>query len=226
MISDLLYERGGTKLGEYYLPLKNAQPKDFAKLMVKARELRPSFIFSTVVGESMAHLYQAYADAGFDPAVMPIASLTTSETDIKQMGAHLGAGHISAATYFQSVDTALNRQCIAQYRAMFGQEQVTDRCWEAAYFQVHLLAKAILSAGSTEVDDVLQAMRGLEFEAPQGRVRVDAHNHHTYLYSRIGRANVLGQFDILYESQNALKPDPYAIAPRQNEWSSDTGRAL
>ena len=226
LISDLLYERGGTKLGEYYLPLKNAQPKDFAKLMVKARELRPSFIFSTVVGESMAHLYQAYADAGFDPAVMPIASLTTSETDIKQMGAHLGAGHISAATYFQSVDTALNRQCIAQYRAMFGQEQVTDRCWEAAYFQVHLLAKAILSAGSTEVDDVLQAMRGLEFEAPQGRVRVDAHNHHTYLYSRIGRANVLGQFDILYESQNALKPDPYAIAPRQNEWSSDTGRAL
>jgi branched-chain amino acid transport system substrate-binding protein len=89
-----------------------------------------------------------------------------------------------------------------------------------------LLAKAIVSAGSTEVEDVLQAMRGLEFEAPQGRVRVDAHNHHTYLFSRIGRANAQGQFDILYESQSALKPDPYAVAPRLNDWTSAAGRPL
>ncbi|KPX08220.1 transporter substrate-binding domain-containing protein [Pseudomonas savastanoi] len=224
LMSDLLYERGGSKLGEYYLPLKNARPEDFARLMVKARELKPSFIFSTVVGDTMAHLYQAYADAGFDPAVMPIASVTTSETDIQQMGVHLGTGHISAATYFQSIDTPLNRQCIAQYREMFGQHQVTDRCWEAAYFQVHLLAKAIARAGSTEVEDVLQTMRGLEYDAPQGRVRIDEHNHHTYLYSRIGRANGDGQFDILYESQKALKPDPYAVAPDFNGWSSLTGR--
>jgi branched-chain amino acid transport system substrate-binding protein len=74
------------------------------------------------------------------------------------------------------------------------------------------------------VEDVLQAMRGLEFEAPQGRIRVDANNHHTYLFSRIGRANVEGQFDILYESQSALKPDPYAIAPNFNEWSGSVGR--
>ncbi len=223
LMSDLLYERGGTKLGEYYLPLKNARPADFAKLMEKAKELKPSFIFSTVVGETMGHLYQAYADAGFDPAVMPIASLTTTETDIQQMGAQLGAGHISAATYFQSVDTPINRQCIDLYRDLFGQHQVTDRCWEAAYFQVHLLAKAIVLAGSTEVWDVLQAMRGLEFDAPQGRIRVDADNHHTYLHSRIGRANTQGQFDILYESKSALKPDPYAIAPNFNDWSSSAG---
>ncbi len=107
---------------------------------------------------------------------------------------------------------------------MFGQHQVTDRCWEAAYFQVHLLAKAIARAGSTDVESVLQTMRGLEYDAPQGRVRIDEHNHHTYLYSRIGRANADGQFDILYESQKALKPDPYAVAPDFNGWSSLTGR--
>jgi Periplasmic binding protein domain len=32
-----------------------------------------------VVGESTVHLYQAYADFGFDPRNMPIASLTTTE---------------------------------------------------------------------------------------------------------------------------------------------------
>lgn len=223
LMSDLLYERGGTKLGEYYLPLKNARPEDFAKLMIKARELQPSFIFSTVVGETMGHLYRAYAEAGFDPKVMPIGSLVTTETDIQHIGAELVKGHITAATYFQSVDTPANQLCIAQYRERFGQHQVTDRCWEAAYFQVHLLAKAMVRAGSIEVESVLQAMRGLEIDAPQGRVRVDANNHHTYLFSRIGRANAEGQFDILYESQRALKPDPYAIAPSFNDWSTQAG---
>ncbi|PLX75669.1 MAG: amino acid ABC transporter substrate-binding protein [Azoarcus sp.] len=224
LMIDLLYERGGTKLGEYYLPLKNAKPQDFSKLMGKAKELKPSFIFATVVGETMGHLYRAYAEAGFNPAEMPIASLITSETDIQQMGVQFGTGHISAATYFQSIDTPINRNCIAEYRKLFGQHQVTDRCWEASYFQVHLLAKAISRAGSTEVEDVLRAIGGLEVEAPQGRVRVDEHNHHTYLFSRIGRADAGGQFDILYESQTALKPDPYAIAPRFNYWSGLGGR--
>ncbi|MCS3472055.1 branched-chain amino acid transport system substrate-binding protein [Pseudomonas sp. JUb42] len=219
LMSDLLYEHGGTKLGEYYLPL-SAGPHDFDKLIEKARQLQPSFIFATVVGRSMNHLYRAYAEADLDPARMPIASLVTTETDIQEMGPELAMGHISAASYFQSVDTPLNRRVIAEYRERFGQHQVTDRCWESAYFQVHLLAKALRQAQGEDVEDVLQAMRGLELDAPQGRVRVDPDNHHTALFSRIGRVNRDGQFDLLRESRQAIKPDPYAIAPGLNDWSS------
>ncbi|WP_122693460.1 transporter substrate-binding protein, partial [Pseudomonas viridiflava] len=48
LMSDLLYERGGQKLGEYYLPLKNARPEDFARLMIKARELKPDVVLMDV----------------------------------------------------------------------------------------------------------------------------------------------------------------------------------
>ena len=52
--------------------------------------LSPDIIFSTVVGKSTVHLYQAYADFGFDPRNMPIASLTTTEAEIRAMGAGVG----------------------------------------------------------------------------------------------------------------------------------------
>lgn len=225
LMSDLLYENDGTKLGEYYLPM-NAGRADFDKLMAKASKLQPSFIFSTIVGSSMRHLYEAYANAGLNPGSMPIASLVTSETEIQQIGADLVADHISAATYFQSVDTPANQRSVAEYQARFGAYQVTDMCWDAAYFQVHLLAQALRNAQSEDVSDILQALRGMEFDASQGRIRVDADNHHCFLFSRIGKANAQGQFDILQESRHNLKPDPYAISPSLDGWSVSRERRL
>ncbi|WVM91493.1 transporter substrate-binding protein [Halopseudomonas pachastrellae] len=157
---------------------------------------------------------------------MPIASLVTSETEIQQIGADLVTDHISAATYFQSVDTPANQRSVAEYQARFGAHQVTDMCWDAAYFQVHLLAQALRNAQSEDVSDILQALRGMEFDACQGRIRVDADNHHCFLFSRIGKANAQGQFDILQESRHNLKPDPYAISPSLDGWSVSRERRL
>ena len=59
-------------------------------------------IFSTVVGDSTVYLYQALLEAGLDPKVMPIASLTTTEAEVRAMGFDVADGHITAAPYFQS----------------------------------------------------------------------------------------------------------------------------
>jgi branched-chain amino acid transport system substrate-binding protein len=69
----------------------------------------PDALFSTVVGQATAYFYQAYAAAGFDPSVMPIASLTTSEAEVKLMGSDVACGHIMAAPYFESVNTPRQR---------------------------------------------------------------------------------------------------------------------
>jgi branched-chain amino acid transport system substrate-binding protein len=60
--------------------------------------------------------------------------------------------------------------------------------------------------------DVLRKMvMQTDFDAPQGHVSVDAQNGHTSLWSRIGRANSIGQFDIVYESTQQVAADPYLI---------------
>lgn len=211
IMADFILERpDGKKLGERYVKL-DATPKDFEPIVRDIKAKQPDFVFSTVVGEGTRLLYQAYADAGLDPATMPIASLTTCEAEVSQMGAGLAAGHFTAAPYFQSIDTEINRQVLARFRHRFGNEVEPNMCWEAAYFQVHLFARALRQSGSDEIDRLLPFLLDSEYDAPQGRVRICAGNHHTRLYPRIGRVGADGRFEVVAEWPSGVEPDPYLV---------------
>ena len=168
-------------------------------------------MFSTVVGKGTQLLYQAYADVGLDPAKMPIASLTTCEAEVSEMGLGVAAGHITAAPYFQSVANHINSDCLARFRTFGRGEVEPNMCWEAAYFQVHMFANAMRHSGSDEIDTLLPYLLGSEFDAPQGRVRIDPSNHHTRLYPRIGRVGDDGRFAIVAESLVGVDADPYLV---------------
>lgn len=85
---------------------------------------------------------------------------------------------------------------------------VANAGWEAAYFQVHLFMSAMKLSGSDAIDVLMPNLLGLEYEAPQGRVRIDPSNHHTCLYPRIGIVNSTGQFTIVRQATRAVHPDP------------------
>ncbi len=211
IVREMLRQRDGIIVAERYVDLR-AQPTDFTILMRDVRKLRPDVIFSTVVGEATAYFYRAYADAGFDPKTMPIASLTTSEAEIKLMGADVACGHVTAAPYFEAVDTADNRSFVARYKKRFGADEPTNLCVEAAYFQVHVFARALAEVNSMDPDVLRPVVLGSEFDAPQGRITIDGDSNHTTLWTRLGRANKAGQFDIIKESLQSVKPDPYLIS--------------
>lgn len=219
IMSDLILERGGEKVAEHYLPL-DAPWEEYLAVARRIKALAPDFIFSTVVGDGTAQFYRAYRELGLDPARMPIGSLTTSEAEVQQMGAELAEGHITSAVYFQSVASPLNERCVRKCRQRYGDTVVTNMCWEAAYFQTHLLANALRRAESDSVRELLRVLPGSEFLAPQGQVRIDEDNHHTYLRPRIGRANRQGQFDILEEAKTWVRPDPYLVDHTLQDWST------
>ncbi|WOD13798.1 transporter substrate-binding domain-containing protein [Paraburkholderia kirstenboschensis] len=219
VMSDLILERGGEKVDETYLPL-DAPWESYLDVAKRIKQLAPDFIFSTVVGEGIPHLYRAFAQVGLDPYRTPIASHMTSEAEIALMGNDLAHGHITSAAYFQSVDTPANHDAVARYQARFGEDQPTNMCWEAAYFQMHLLADAIRRVGSDDPTLLLRVLPGLEFDAPQGRVRIDEHNNHTYLHPLIGRVDVHGRFDIIGRAPERVKADPYVVSHRTPAWTA------
>ncbi len=211
IMRELLRQRRGEVVGEHYLDL-GARPSEFRLLMRDVRNSSPDVIFSTVVGQATAYLYQAYAEAGFNPRLMPIASLTTSEAEVKLMGADVACGHITAAPYFESVKTPDNLSFVSRYKRRFGDDEPTNLCVEAAYFQVHVFARALAEANSMDPDVMRPIVLGSEFDAPQGRIAIDTDNSHTNLWTRLGRANAAGQFDVVKESLWAVKPDPYLVS--------------
>jgi branched-chain amino acid transport system substrate-binding protein len=218
IMSDFVLERpGGSKLGERYVRL-DADGRDFLPIVREIRDMQPDFVFSTVVGQGTRLLYRAFADAGLDPAKIPIASLTTCEAEVSEMEAGIATGHITAAPYFQAVKGAINEACLARFRALYGDEIQPNMCWEAAYFQVHMFARAMQRSGSDKVDRLLPHLLGSEFDAPQGRVRVDPSNHHTRLYPRIGRVGEDGRFVVIAESTKGVDADPYLVNHASNDW--------
>ena len=222
IMSDFILERpGGAKLAERYVRL-DATERDFLPIVRDIKEKQPDFVFSTVVGKGTRMLYQAYADAGLDPLKMPIASLTTCEAEVSEMGTRIAAGHITAAPYFQTVDTPVNGACLARFRALYGDEVEPNMCWEAAYFQVHMFARAMQQSGSDEIDRLLPYLLGSEFDAPQGRVRIDPDSHHTRLYPRIGRVGDDGRFSIVAESPVGVDADPYLVNHVSDEWRTQS----
>lgn len=220
IMGELVQQRQGSeKLAERYMAL-NATDKDYVEVMADIRNKQPDFIFSTVVGESTAALYRAYADAGFDPKSMPIASLTTSEAEISQMERGMATGHYTSAPYFQSIQSEANLRCLLRLRQRFDDCSVPNLCWESAYFQMHIFANALRQSGDESIAQLIPHILGSEFDAPQGRVKIDPGNHHTCLYPRIGRVDAEGQFTIVRQATRSVYPDPYLVTHSLGDWAA------
>lgn len=215
IMRELVRHAGGEVVGETYLSLRS-QRRDFLPVMRDIRDRRPDVIFSTVVGDSTTYLYQSYADAGFDPNVLPIASLTTTEAEARAMGFDVAEGHITAAPYFESVAGGPNSSFVSRYKKRYGDDEPTNMCVEAAYFQVHIFARTLEQTNSLETEVLRPVVLGSEFEAPQGRVSINATCGHTDLWTRIGRANRQGQFDVMRESRTPVRADPYLVGYGQS----------
>ncbi len=210
IMRELIRHSGGSVVGERYVKF-GADRSAFVPIMRDIKQVQPDVIFSTVVGEATIFLYQAYADMGLDPKVTPIASLTTSEAEVRAMGFDVGEGHLTAAPYFQGVGNDSNTTFVNRYKKRYGEDEPTNMCLEASYFQVNVFAKTLEKTNSMETNLMRDSVMGSEFDAPQGGVSINPIWGHADLWTRIGRANRQGQFDIVYESPTSVKADPYLI---------------
>ena len=210
IMADLLRYGRCRLLEERYVPL-TAEAGDFEPIIAEIRKLEPDVVFSTVVGRATAEFYRAFRQAGLDSNKICIASLTTSEAEIAEMGKEAAEGHISAAPYFESLSVPRNRRFVTRFRERFGSHKPITASAEAAYFQVFLFARALERCGTLSIEPMLEALAGVQYDAPQGVVRIDPENNHTYLWPRVGRVNANGQFDIVHSSRVPVKPDPYMV---------------
>lgn len=220
LMADLVLQGKGKVLDELYVPLY-PEAKDFEKVIGRIRKTSPDVIFSTVVGSGTSNFYRAYRAAGFDPTSLPIASLTTSEAEVAEIGTEAAEGHITAAPFFETLSSPAAKRFVASFKDRYGADAPVTAAAEAAYFQVHLAMRAVAKCGSDDPDQVLINLRDAEFDAPQGRVRIDSENNHTWLWPRIARVDRQGRFQVVWNPGVRIKPDPYCVVQSLDDWSVD-----
>jgi len=225
IMRDLIVSYGGEIAGEIYVPME-ASDADLRAVLGKVKQQNPDVLFSTVVGGTARNFYRLYRQAGFEPGLVPIASLTMAEGEVREIGVELCEGHITAATYFGSVDLDANRRFAADFRRAFGADKPISMWSAGAYAQVRLFALALEAAGTLDTQRLVDAAQGLSYEAPEGSIQIDPENNHTWLTPRIGRLRKDGVFDIVWQAKSAVKPDPYlAVTPLGARWISDETEA-
>lgn len=221
VMRNVLRQGGGEVVGERYFDLET-RADGFRTVLEEIQDAKPDAIFSTIVGQSCIEFYRAYHAAGGDGRVCPIASLTTNEGEISAIGAEASVGHITAAPYFRSISSLANRRFLKAYEQKFGSTIDVTSCCEAAYSQVHLFAAALEETGEMDTDCLREALLGEAFDAPQGQIKIDPDNNHTYLQSRIAMVNAEGEFEVDLKVRRAIKPDPYLVYPAIHDWSFRT----
>jgi branched-chain amino acid transport system substrate-binding protein len=176
------------------------------------RQLGPDAVFSTLVGGHICQLCERYADAGIDPRDIPIASHNITEAELAAVNRPECAGHVTAAPYFSSVDSAVNRKFVAAFRHRFGAGAPVSQYAAAAYSAVCLFATTLELAGELDTQRMMECARGLELEAPHGRIVIDLDNNHTWMTPRVGIWNGRDCFDMVWEAEQVVQPDPWLVS--------------
>jgi urea transport system substrate-binding protein len=85
VMRDVIESKGGQVVAERYVPL-DAGKDDLEPIVAEILRLKPTAIFSTVIGKPAQQFYRLYDEAGIDRAEIPIASLTMAESEIRASG--------------------------------------------------------------------------------------------------------------------------------------------
>ncbi|MGE0146228.1 MAG: transporter substrate-binding domain-containing protein [Parvibaculaceae bacterium] len=217
-----LADIGGELVSERYVPLGSGV---FDDILDDIKRRAPDWIFSTIVGDSDIYLRREYVRAGFTPDRLPTASLTTSELEVRTLGAAYGEGHILCAPYFQSLPGGTNKRFVENFLASrFGQSGVTHYNMEETYLAFQYFRKAVERLVAEEGFAALTPMNvrkhsgGLllsDAESPEGEVQLDPASFNSWLKPKIGRFNRHGQIDLLWQREENMPPMPYLLYPER-----------
>ena len=196
----------GKVVGEEYYPLGHTQ---FGSLINKTKLKKPDAIFAAVVGGSNVSFYKQMKAAGVTGDKQTLLTLSVTEDELLGIGGENMKGFYSSMKYFQSLNNPNNAAFVKAFKAKYGPKAVVGDVTQAAYLGPWLWKAAVEKAGSFDVAKVTKASPGIELKtAPEGYVKIDA-NHHLWSKSRIGEVQANGQFKVVYESKNLIKPNPF-----------------
>lgn len=206
IIKEQLKVEGGELVGEEYTPLGHT---DYATVIAKIKQAKPDVVFNTLNGDSNVAFFKQLKDAGITSKDLTTLSVSVAEEEIRGIGTDVLAGTYAAWNYYQTTDTPANKTFVENYKKKYGEDRVTADPIEAGYDAVYLWAAAVEKAGSTDVEKVKAAAKGLEWDAPEGKVKIDGDTQHLYKTVRIGEVQPDGQFKEVWNSGEPVKPDPF-----------------
>jgi len=217
IIKAQLKAMGGELIAEEYTPLGHT---DYSTIVNKIKAAKPDVVFNTLNGDSNVAFFKQLKDAGITSKDITTCSVSVAEEEVRGIGADNIKGHLVSWNYYQTTDTPENTEFVKKYKAKYGDKRVTDDPIEAAYIAVYLWAEAVKKAGTTDIEKVKEAAKGIEFKAPEGTVKIEGENQHIWKPVRIGEVQEDGLIKEIWSTEGTVRPDPFM---KTYDWAKDLG---
>jgi urea transport system substrate-binding protein len=222
IIKDQLKALGAECTGEKYVPLDGGE--GMTELIGAIKAVGPDIVLSTVIGDGNKQFYEQMAQAGLSPSQLPVLSFSIGEDEIRDLPVKEMIGDFAAWSYFESIDSPVNRAFVQRYKERYGSERTTGDAIVASYNGVMLWAKAVAECGTESTSEVRRAIRRQSLEAPEGIISVDSDTLHTWRPFYLGKIREDGQFEIVWSLEKPVRPVPYPVLRSQAEWAAFIGR--
>ena len=168
-------------------------------------------VVSTINGDANVPFYKELANQGISSEDIPVVAFSVGEEELSGIDTGPLVGHLAAWNYFQGIDSESNDYFVQQWKKFIGDEKrVTNDPMEATYIGFNMWAKAVEKAGTTAVDEVEQAMIGIEFPNLTGGIAKMNKNHHLSKPVFIGEIQDDGQFEVVWETDGVVAGDAWS----------------
>jgi len=172
---------------------------------------KPTAVVSTINGDANIPFYRELANQNVSATDIPVIAFSVGEEELSGMDTAPLVGHMAAWNYFMSVDTTENAEFIENWHAFIGDtSRVTNDPMEAHYIGFNLWVQAVEAAGTTDVDTVIDAIKGLSVPNLTGGMATMLNNHHITKPVLIGEIQEDGQFLIVSQTEETIAGDAWS----------------
>ncbi|MDR1397559.1 MAG: urea ABC transporter substrate-binding protein [Desulfarculales bacterium] len=184
---------------------------------------RKTAVISTINGDANVPFYKELVNQGITADLIPVMAFSVGEEELSGIDTRPLAGHLAAWNYFMSVETPENEAFIEKWHAFVNDpKRVTNDPMEAHYIGFNLWVKAVEKARSTDVDDVLKAIVGLEVPNLTGGKARLLPNHHITKPVFIGEITEEGQFQVVWQTPGEIPGDAWSdYLPESQDLEAD-----
>ena len=225
--TDYVYPRTTNRILEAYLKANGVADEDIminytpfghadwqsivAEIKRFGEQGKPTAVVSTINGDANVPFYRELGNQGLSAEDIPVIAFSVGEEELSGMDARPLVGHLAAWNYFMSVDTPENAEFIKKWHAFIGNtDRVTNDPMEAHYIGFNMWVQAVEKAGTTDVDTVIDAMKGVTVPNLTGGMAEMLVNHHITKPVLIGEIQEDGQFLIVSQTEDLIPGDAWS----------------
>jgi urea transport system substrate-binding protein len=219
--TDYVYPRTTNKILEAYLRSKGVAPADilinytpfgFSDWQTEVSRIKKfgsagkkTAVVSTINGDANVPFYKELANQGIKATDIPVVAFSVGEEELAGVDTKPLVGHLAAWNYFESIDTPANKAFIAEWHAWTkNSRRVTNDPMEAHYIGFNMWVKAVEKAGTTNPDQVIDAMIGVTVPNLTGGYATMMPNHHITKPVLIGEVQEDGQFNVVWQTPGTI----------------------